>query len=362
VGQHQQITVAKLMWMTRDELQKRLDVLEPGGSGIFSVSATNDRIPNVAALFRTYLRSDTLTIKSAKRGSNQLTVSGDLTLGTNKPVSVDAKFTLDVASANVTGIIITCELPQWTWTSPGIAFAARSVSNYLRNPKLTLMAGDSGPTAMLSGSIANGSILSATLPVADSDVPLPIGFNWEAPPGSSGIKLTDIKDLKQFVPRADFPIVPSEIPVTSALTLSRIELTLGTGDDVVSGLNFGIKWPMQQPWGIGSFTIDEFDFYFSVPFPAQPGPIPVYGSLATKVKHNSVFEIDVSAAITDGGLFVEGTSSTPELVKPFLSNYFSCETVKSIPDKFQISKVEFGIGLQAKCAGHSAQAGRRHGH
>jgi hypothetical protein len=308
--------------------------------GTFKITASQLGVDKITQLFSLYLADTALTLSNAAGDPNALAVQGNLSLG-DTTIPAQAVFRADSGNINVAGIVISCTLPGWTWTSPNVAIAATSAGKYLTSPNLIFVAVDSAaPAARLTGQIpitdkdrANHSILmTAPVPVPDPNNPKGLVFSCQP-----NVSLSDPNALSQFVPGANFAIIPQGIPVASTLELSDVSIIVGPNIDAITSLQCVLQSNEQLTIVPDVFWIEKFTFTLIVQFPGTSTD--VYGSLSARMDLNGA-EIDVAVSFPELG--IEGSLAKPLPLAPFLRKFIN---VDGVPDDFEISILMFTIDL-----------------
>ena len=223
----------------------------------------------VTELFGRYLAQNQLDLTGATGDPTALAVHGQLTLG-SKTLVANAVFQADTNGANVAGIIITCQLPDWDWTSPNVQIAANSVATYLSSPELAFTAQTGqGPAATLSGTISiqgnsgkTPHTMTAPVPIPDPENPQTLVFSCEPQ-----TPLDKLKDLAQFVAGADFDIIPPDIPLAPGFSLERVSLAVGWDFDEITSLACRIGSKRLITIIPDLLQIESFSFTLDVLFP-----------------------------------------------------------------------------------------------
>lgn len=332
--------------MTLDELRRQLASVRDS----FTLTANAIGVDTVASLFTTYLPDGTLTVHSAAANAETLTVAGRMTLGDVHDAEVLVAFVVNAAGTEVSGIRITLALAGWSVDAPPIHFNAGMADHFLESPELTLQAGGNDvelakPCALLGGSrpleTREGTkrvTLRGSLPVTTADRPPP-NVVLEVRP--DGLTLGDLAALTQLVPGGQFNnVIPTEIPVADALSLSELELVVNPADGNLLSLCVAVTSAKTLVIAPGKFEIDKFTFTFYVLTPTRSPD--VYTSVHARMELGGEI-VDVELALPD--LFLTGSLSrkTPLKLKPFLGHFF---TADFIPDDFELSGFAFGINLK----------------
>ncbi|HEX9887003.1 MAG TPA: DUF6603 domain-containing protein, partial [Longimicrobiales bacterium] len=330
--------------MTVEELKERLASID----GAFSLAAGALGVKAVETLFDDYLPSGTLAVDDALPDIPGLAVDGRMTLGSAKDAPVRVAFVTDQAEARVLGIRITLSLDGWAMESSGIRFDLAAVGHVLHGPHLTLRAGGGDPDLTAPAALVGGSVrldtphgprtptLVASLPPADESRP----HNLTMEVDLDDVTLSDLGALAQLLPGGKFDVIPPEIPVADALSLSRLTLVVDPVDNVL--LLLGIDVRSARPLVIreGVFEIDEFTFTFMAQTPTLS---PNLFASVSAIMSLGGERVTVSLSLPD--LYLQGALSrqTPLPLRPFLSHFFP---VDFIPEDFELRGLGFGLNLK----------------
>jgi hypothetical protein len=325
----------------------------PGDS--FSLTATQLGVDSVAALFKDYVPQSTLTLGNPKPDVAGLQVSGQMTVGSAVNAPTVVTFLADPTNTSVAGINIKLGLASWTFTAPFADFSGDALQGFgFTAPQLVLSAGDislaaGSPAAFFGGALnvtgttgTKTAILSAQIPFDTPTSRAGIASNYVFEVELEDVTLADLNALTQFIPGAKFDIIPTDvIPLADSFALKHIEFVVDSARNQLVSLRLSVGSAKGLTVVADVFEITSFTFSFLIVLPGVATQ--AYGVVATTL---DVFgqSIDVALSLPDLYLFGSLGHDHPVPLKPFVSKFLPANIV---PDDFQLSALDFGLGLEA---------------
>lgn len=331
-----------------------LKTLLAGISGdSFSLPATRLGVESVAQLFQNYLPQNTLTVGNPKPDVDALQVRGQMTVGSAVAAQAVVTFLADPANTSVAGINIKLGLASWTFTAPFADFSGAALQGFgFTAPQLVLGAGDGSladgsPAAFMSGTLAvkaktetKTATLSALIPYDTPATRAGIVNNYVFAVELEDVTLADLGALAQFIPGANFDIIPQTIPVADSFALKHIEFVIDPRRNQLVSARLTVGSAKGLTVVAGVFEIASFTFSFQVLMPGVATQ--VYGVVATTL---NVYGQPIDIALSLPDLYFVGSlgHDHPVPLKPFVSKFLPANIV---PDDFQLSALDFGLGLK----------------
>lgn len=339
------------MAMTITELKALL----AGISGqSYSLTAPQFGVDSLTKLFQTYIPQSALNIDNPQPDVEALQLRGQATLGSAANASIVVTFLADAAKSFVAGADIKFDLASFSLTTPFANFSGSALQQFgFTTPELVLSAGnkkfaDGSPGAFVTGQLkVKGEIetktvtLSAQIPFDTPASRAGIENNYVFAVETDNITLKDLNALTQFIPGADFNIIPPTIPLADFFALKYIEFAIEPTKNKLASLRLKVGSAKGLVVVPGVFEIKSFTFSFQV---IMPGVMTkVYGIVATTL---DVYGQEINMALTVPDLYFVGDigHDHPIPLKPFVSNFLPANIV---PDNFELSALELGLGLTA---------------
>jgi len=339
------------MAMTITELKTLL----AGISGkSYPLTATQLGVDSVTKLFQTYVPQSTLNIDNPQPNVDALQLSGQATLGSAVNVSIVVTFLADATKTFLAGIDINFDLASFSLTTPFANFSGSALQTFgFTTPQLVLSAGnkrfaDGSPGAFISGELkVKGELETKTVTLAAQipfDTPASragIANNYVFALELENIRLKDLNALTQFIPGANFNIIPDTIPLADWFALKYIEFAIDPKRNQLASLRLKVGSAKGLVVVPDVFEIKSFTFSFQVVLPGVSTQ--VYGVIATTL---DVYGQEINMALSLPDLYLVGSIAhdKPIPLKPFVSHFLPADL---IPDNFELSELELGLGLKA---------------
>lgn len=339
-----------------------LKTLLAGISGqSYALTAPQFGVDSVTKLFQSYVPQGTLNINNPQPNVDALQLSGQATLGSAVNVSTVVTFIADSTNTVVAGLHINLDLASFSLTTPFANFSGTALQTFgFTAPQLVLSAGDQKFAAGSPGAFVTGQLkvkgeletktvtLTAQIPFDTPATRAGITNNYVFAVELENITLKDLNALTQFIPGADFNIIPPTIPLADFFALKYIEFAIDPKNNQLASLRLKVGSAKGLVVVPNVFEIKSFTFSFQVVLPGVSTQ--VYGVVATTLDVYGQ-EINMALSLPDLYLFGEIAHDKPIPLKPFVSHFVPAEL---IPDKFELSELELGLGLKAPNPYHFA--------
>lgn len=341
-----------------------LKTLLAGISGqSYALTAPQFGVDSITKLFQTYVPQSTLNINNPQPNVEALQLSGQATLGSAVNVSTVVTFLADSTNTFVAGINVDLDLASFSLTTPFANFSGNALQTFgFTTPRLVLSAGnkkfaEGSPGAFVTGQLKVKAELETKTVTLTAQIPYDtpasragITNNYVFAVELENITLKDLNALTQFIPGADFNIIPPTIPLADFFALKYIEFAIDPKNNQLASLRLKVGSAKGLVVVPNVFEITSFTFSFQVVLPGVSTQ--VYGVVATTL---DVYGQPINMALSLPDLYLVGdiAHDKPIPLKPFVSHFVPADL---IPDKFELSELELGLGLKAPNPYHFAIA------